>query len=315
MSEVAADNMAIWSKVEMTNPKDTKPFQRSGGFSGTAICPMSIAKRATELFGPLGIGWGIEELETKIEGTDEKKIWFAHVKVWYLHPVTKQKGEITQWGATEFIGKRSSGAFIDEEAAKKSVTDGWTKCMSMLGFSADVHLGKFDDSKYVNDARKRFDEAAKAEAAGKSGSTPTTTGKPDAKPEPPKVDASKGDTKRSAPYMGALKSITAADTFGRCREIRRNVKLNADKFIAGEVEQLNQMLDDRENYTKPKHSKDYVGATAKLDELDDVPGMLKLKANLRDERRKFKPGEIEEVEQLIDRKCLTIPQAELQNAA
>jgi hypothetical protein len=34
--------------------------------------------------------------------------------------------------------------------------------MSMLGFSADIHLGKWDDSKYVNDRRKEVEEEEEA---------------------------------------------------------------------------------------------------------------------------------------------------------
>ena len=151
-------NLAIWSAVEKTDPAHTKTFNRAGGFSGTAVNQAYQARRATELFGPIGIGWGFDELEHQIvEGAAGDKVWFAKVKLWYQHE--GRRGEVIQWGATTFVGRNKNGAFTDEEAAKKSITDAVGKCLSLLGFSADVYLGQFDDQKYVNDRRR--EEAAK----------------------------------------------------------------------------------------------------------------------------------------------------------
>ena len=43
---------------------------------------------------------------------------------------------------------------VDEDAAKSAVTDALTKCLSYLGFNADVFLGKYDDNKYVQNLRQ-----------------------------------------------------------------------------------------------------------------------------------------------------------------
>lgn len=143
------DNLSLWNRFEKTDPKYTKSFQRSGGFSGTAINPMYSAKRMTEAFGPCGVGWGSEEIAHRIEeGADGVKIWFAKVRVWYLH--NGERAYVEQWGATEFVGKRKSGMYTDEEAAKKSYTDAETKCFSKIGFGADIYLGAFDGCKWVN---------------------------------------------------------------------------------------------------------------------------------------------------------------------
>jgi len=87
-------------------------------------------------------------------------VWFSRVRVWHLQKavgVGEGTGVIVQWGVTYLINPRNNGTvFIDEEAAKKSVTDGLTKCLSYLGLGADVHLGRFDDAKYVAELRKDF---------------------------------------------------------------------------------------------------------------------------------------------------------------
>ena len=71
-------------------------------------------------------------------------------------------GTVEHFGQTTFVGKNKNGYFTDEEAPKKSLTDAIGKALSMLGFSADVYLGLFDDNKYVNDRKA---EVAKAGAA------------------------------------------------------------------------------------------------------------------------------------------------------
>lgn len=152
-TEQKGRNLELWDRVFATDPKHTKGFTRSGGFRGTAIKPMYSFHKATEEFGAMGEGWGWEVLEDRIEhGPEERSIWFSKVRVWYRK---EPGGEVfwtgAQWGATELVAKRKDGGyFMDEEAAKKSVTDAATKCLSYLGFGGDVHMGMFDDSKYVS---------------------------------------------------------------------------------------------------------------------------------------------------------------------
>lgn len=158
----------LWNSVEKTDPKYTKEFKRSGGFKGTAINPTYLARKATEAFGPAGIGWGwtvlSEELMVGAPITDHchELVHVLHVELWYrpTQAMREQYGlsddfiaRLSQYGATTFVSKNSYGFFTDEETKKKSLTDGIGKCLSLLGFSSDVHLGLYDDNKYVNDRR------------------------------------------------------------------------------------------------------------------------------------------------------------------
>jgi hypothetical protein len=153
-------NMQLWDSVFKTDPQFTKDFKKGGGFEGTAISPMYLFWKATKEFGPHGTGWGWELLEDRIEsGVEGTKVWFAKVRVWYrdLENPDLIRHVGPQWGATEFSGERRNGnKFVDEEAAKKSVTDAVTKCLTYLGFAADVHMGKYDDNKYVAEITKEF---------------------------------------------------------------------------------------------------------------------------------------------------------------
>lgn len=164
-----SSNLEIWQKVEVTPPDHTKEFSgRAGGFKGTAMNATWLAQRATELFGPCGIGWGMTVLneryvsgapildrEGKVIG--HELVHVVHAKLWYIHE--GKRGEIEQYGQTQMVMKRNDGRlFTDEEAPKKSMTDAMSKCLSMLGFGADIFKGYYDDNKYVNDLRRELEE-------------------------------------------------------------------------------------------------------------------------------------------------------------
>jgi hypothetical protein len=151
-------NLAIWNAVERTDPKYTKSFARGGGFRGTAINATYLAKCATEKFGPCGLGWGVSVLDERVlDGAEGEKVHRVHVKLWYEWD--GKRGEVEHFGQTTFVGKNKHGWFTDEEAPKKSLTDAMSKALSLLGFGSDVHLGLYDDSKYLNDLKREFAEA------------------------------------------------------------------------------------------------------------------------------------------------------------
>lgn len=92
---------------------------------------------------------------------NHEKIHKVRVKLWYR--LDGVRGEVVQFGQTTFVGRNRNGLFTDEEAPKKSLTDAMSKCLSLLGFSADVYLGRFDDNKYVSDLQQEFAEKHEAE--------------------------------------------------------------------------------------------------------------------------------------------------------
>ncbi len=151
MTTKKSDNMALWDKVSKTDPAHTKEVKFGRKF--TAIDPHSQIMMATKMFGPAGIGWGWTVERVEYTPTNEIAILIG---LWHgtMPPY------IFQWG--------QSGLFIDKaqkmkdgDCFKKATTDGLTKCLSYLGFNADVFLGKFDDNKYVEAQRAEHDPKAK----------------------------------------------------------------------------------------------------------------------------------------------------------
>ena len=141
----------IWDKVDKTDPNDTKHVAQRGGF--TAIDAYAQIKAATELFGPVGTGWGWRILDSKVE---DGYTW-VHTKIWYAKPDGDTIAPDITAKTFETFGGAKHGKSPDE-AHKKALTDSITKGLSYLGFNADVFLGKFDDNKYIE---KRAEDVKK----------------------------------------------------------------------------------------------------------------------------------------------------------
>jgi hypothetical protein len=158
------DNLKLWLTVEKTPAEHTKKITGKS-YQGTSPKPHFLVHRATETFGPCGIGWGFQIVEERIEeGAGGEKMHLARVRVWYEW--NGKRGEVEHIGGTHFSGTRSSGKhFTDEDAPKKSVTDALVKALSMVGFAGDIFMGRYDDSKYVAELKSE-------EANGGSDSKP-----------------------------------------------------------------------------------------------------------------------------------------------
>lgn len=149
------NGLELWEKVEKTDPEHTKAFAKGGGFKGTAIKPIYLIKKATELWGPAGDKWGWLVLDEKIHDGAPMMIAERHIGYEKLHsvriglwyPGSKGHG-VESFGHTIMAGSNKYGPFTDDEAPKKSLTDAIGKALHYLGFSADVYFGQFDGSKY-----------------------------------------------------------------------------------------------------------------------------------------------------------------------
>lgn len=157
-------NLAMWDRLMPTDPKYTKAFDR-GGFKGTATNATYIVRKLTEEFGPCGQGWVFVLDEERVrEGHTLKNGDKAQLHIVRGHIRYNIGGTYwdtsPQFGQTMLVGENKYGTFTDEEAPKKSITDCISKCAVLLGIAADVHLGLFDDNKYVN--TRKAEEAAAA---------------------------------------------------------------------------------------------------------------------------------------------------------
>ncbi len=137
-------NKNIWDKLKQTDPRFTKRVNKGFG-EITTIDPMYQIMKMTEVFGPVGKGWAYD---VNYHYTDQ--VVFAEVKVTWQEEDTWYR-----YGPICSVQKlyRKTGA-LDDEAPKKAFTDALTKAFSHLGLSADVFLGLFDNSKYVEKVKE-----------------------------------------------------------------------------------------------------------------------------------------------------------------
>lgn len=143
------ENMALWDQVCVTDPSAVKPITGKQ-YKGNSPKPYWLIQRATEVFGPVGIGWGVTVKSERFERLSETDVLHvAVVSVWYVID-GKRSETFDQMGGTKAAYMTGKGSLmIDEDAGKKSVTDGMVKCLSMIGFAGDIFSGQWDDSKYV----------------------------------------------------------------------------------------------------------------------------------------------------------------------
>ena len=119
-------NLDLWSSVEQTPPAQTKPITGKS-YSGTSPKPYYLVQKATETFGPCGIGWGFTIEDERIEeGAGGERMSIARVKVWYEW--NGKRGEVEHIGGTSFSGTRKNGnPFTDEDAPRNLSPTLWSR--------------------------------------------------------------------------------------------------------------------------------------------------------------------------------------------
>ncbi|MGY2215679.1 hypothetical protein [Pseudomonas sp. SDO558_S425] len=170
-------NMQIWEKVSTTDTRYTKAAE-VGGQKITSLNGTAMIMKATEIFGPVGIGFGWSVMEERFDegsemasGEGDKRLVLGRelnhtIKIRFWFELDGKRGEIEQYGCTRYLYKSKFGTTTDGEAPKKSLTDAIKKSLSMLGFNADVFLGMFDDASYVEQLKddERLEDAADKDA-------------------------------------------------------------------------------------------------------------------------------------------------------
>ena len=150
MSKERLSAIEFYKSVEKTDPKMIKRA-KVGGINIAAIDPQYQTELATKAFNSLyGNEWGIKDIEfltrTYGEGTNFTEV--MTLKGVFYYPDGDFEYRVS--GKSFYISK---GGYpqIDTEIEKKLLTNFKSKCLSILGFNADVFKGMFDDSNYVNE--------------------------------------------------------------------------------------------------------------------------------------------------------------------
>lgn len=265
------DHLSIWKRVQRTDARFTKPLEGMG-FTGTSINSTYMFMRATEIFGPIGEGWGYEVIEEKfIDGKplvepvlDERNKQVAtkflrdsdgslfceqnhslKIKFWY-NTERGLRGEFESYGATPYRYQTNYGIKVDGEVIKKSLTDAIKKALSMLGFSSDVFMGMHDNPEYVASNKLEYEIKAATDNA-----EDTTR----VRKELDEKFTRHTETMRSAVTANELRGITSTLT----REISTHAKLakqrgdtEYEKYLNGRLRRLKEIEDECLDQLKQK---------------------------------------------------------------
>jgi hypothetical protein len=181
-----SDNMKLWDALKQPPPTALKEIQ-AGRLKGKSdINPQWRYQAMTEQFGPCGLGWKytIDRLWTEPAGKDEV-FAFALISVyWKIGEPDIWSDPIPGIGGSMLMEMESKGLHASDEGYKMAVTDALSVAMKMLGVAADVYMGKWDGSKYVD----RSDTKATSQPPPPKNEPGASQGKPPAFFVPKKHD-------------------------------------------------------------------------------------------------------------------------------
>ncbi len=143
MSIVKDKNLELWKKVQTTNPKYTKKVAGRGGY--TAIGATYQFKKATEVFGLYGCGWGVRGCKYDYVKKPNGEILEVILEATFYYKYSTVEGNFELSTCMPYQ--------VRNDTRKKLLTDLTTKALSKLGFSADIFMGLFDDSEYIKKAK------------------------------------------------------------------------------------------------------------------------------------------------------------------
>jgi len=142
--------MRIWNQVKQPPAEALKPILGGRMNGKTSIDPQWRYEAATEIFGPCGLGWKYEIIRLWTEqGSEGQILAFAEIKL-YIRIDSEWSEAIPGIGGSTLVAKQSGGLHSSDEGYKMAVTDALSVAFKLLGFGADVHMGRWDGSKYNN---------------------------------------------------------------------------------------------------------------------------------------------------------------------
>lgn len=144
---IMTDTMKHYDNLR-TVPKDALKTIEFGKLKGKSdISPQFRVEAMTREFGPCGIGWRWEVVDTwKEPATDGQIMLFVKVAA-YIKDGYDWSAPVFGFGGDFLLEKDKNGLHGNEEAYKMATTDALGTALKMFGVAADVYRG-LCDSKY-----------------------------------------------------------------------------------------------------------------------------------------------------------------------
>ncbi len=149
---MSKETTKLWDVHADIDPAMTKSITGKD-YSGTSPNAHHIVWCLTDLFGPVGQGFGWEVVAERIDTFGDTSIHWCRIKFWH----TDRANTFETYGQTKMAYMTSKGYLkVDEDAPKKSLTDAITKAAAQIGIASNIFLGRWDDNKYVAEVGEEF---------------------------------------------------------------------------------------------------------------------------------------------------------------
>lgn len=177
-------NLAIWQKVKACPTEAQKPITAGRLKGKTDINPVWRLRMLTELYGPCGIGWYVEQKERWTETYGQEVACFVRVHL-FVRNGDQWSAPIEGIGGNKLATAESSGIHFSDEAYKMAYTDAISVACKSLGMAADVYFaaGARYETKYEAPA-----EPAPAPKKTTTKATPAPAPAPEPHPIPEGTD-------------------------------------------------------------------------------------------------------------------------------
>ena len=152
------ENRRHWDRFADIDPKFTKPITGKP-YKGTSPNPHYLVRCLTDLFGPVGegFGWDVVAEDFTPLGDGGEVLHWVRIRFWH----TDRSKHFDAYGQTKAVMSTRNGLMLDEDAPKKSLTDAITKAASQIGVAANIFLGRWDDNKYVEGVNAEYRQEEK----------------------------------------------------------------------------------------------------------------------------------------------------------
>lgn len=133
------DNLYIWNQVKACPKEAQKPIVAGRLKGKTDINPVWRLRMLTELYGPCGIGWYVEQKERWTETYGQEVACFVRVHL-FVRVDNEWSAPIEGIGGNKLATAESTGIHFSDEAYKMAYTDAISVACKSLGMAADVYF-------------------------------------------------------------------------------------------------------------------------------------------------------------------------------
>ena len=142
------DNMRYYERFRSCPPEAMREIAAGRLKGKTDINPMWRIKALTEVFGPQGVGWWLQNVKYWTDTAPGGEIMaFCSLELVYMDD-GKESQPVPGIGGSGLVNAERSGLVANDEAYKMAYTDAISVAAKGLGVAADVYWGK-DATKYT----------------------------------------------------------------------------------------------------------------------------------------------------------------------